>query len=225
MPPTPYVPPNVLPASAQKIAPLLKRRWVRELILFLPTLTRKRFSNKTEDYGVFQPSRISHLGQVAIYVQDLERSRRWYERLAALRHSRTCEPEPHPFKPDWKIRCCYLSAAGHEECLVLVEDYDPKGKISVPSGMSFFHFAMEIEGNSLEDVFTFTEQAHRSGFMNNYGPVRHNSDPPHGDGETGGNVASYFYDPDYHNVEFCGAMDTIENYRARYGECKGSERQ
>ena len=33
-------------------------------------------------------------------------------------------------------------------------------------------------------------------------------------GETGGNVkrASYFYDPDYHNVEFCAAMDTIDNY-------------
>jgi len=25
-------------------------------------------------------------------------------------------------------------------------------------------------------------------------------------------------------VEFCGAMDTIENYRARYGETKGSAR-
>ena len=61
-------------------------------------------------------------------------------------------------------------------------------------------------------------------FHNNYGPVRHNSEPPHGDGETGGNVASYFYDPDYHNVEFCGAMDTIENYRVRYGDTKGSER-
>ncbi|MFN8278198.1 MAG: hypothetical protein U0T84_12005 [Chitinophagales bacterium] len=33
--------------------------------------------------------------------------------------------------------------------------------------------------------------------------------------ETGGNVAVYFYDPDYNNVEFCGAMDTIENYFAR----------
>jgi len=25
-------------------------------------------------------------------------------------------------------------------------------------------------------------------------------------------------------VEFCGAMDTIENYRARYGDQRGSER-
>jgi len=43
-------------------------------------------------------------------------------------------------------------------------------------------------------------------------------------GVTGGNVACYFYDPDYHNVEFCGAMDTIDNYRARYGNKKGFDR-
>ena len=54
--------------------------------------------------------------------------------------------------------------------------------------------------------------------------MRHNGEPPLGDGETGGNVACYFYDPDYNNVEFCGAMDTIENYRARYGAAKGSAR-
>jgi hypothetical protein len=42
--------------------------------------------------------------------------------------------------------------------------------------------------------------------------VRH-GEPPLGDAKPGGNVACYFYDPDY-NVEFCGAMDTIENYPA-----------
>ena len=213
MTPKSYVPPNVMPVLAQWMAPLLKRRWVRELILLVPTITRKRFSNKTEDYGVFKPSRVSHFDQLAIYVQDIERSRRWYEQLGGLRHSRTCEPEPHPFKPGWKIRCCHLSASEHDECLVLVEEYDPSGKISVPSGMSFFHFAMELEGNTLEDVFLFAEQARREGFQKHYGPVRHNSNPPHGEGETGGNVAAYFYDPDYHNVEFFAAMDTIENYR------------
>jgi catechol 2,3-dioxygenase-like lactoylglutathione lyase family enzyme len=225
MSPKPYVPPNVLPPLARLMAPLLKRKWVRELILLVPTLTGKRFSNKTEDYGVFQPSRISHLGQVSIYVQDIERSRQWYERLAGLRHSRTCEPEPHPNKAGWTIRCCYLSAARYEECLVLVEENDPHGTRSVPSGMSFFHFALELEGNTPEDVFLHTERARSEGFYNNYGPVRHNSEPPHGDGETGGNVASYFYDLDYHNVEFCAAMDTIDNYRARYGDATGSQRQ
>src|ERR1700730_8227424 len=167
---TSYVPPNVLPALAQKMGPLLKRKWMRELILLLPTLTGKRFSNKTDDYGVFQPSRMAHLEQLSIYVQDIERSRRWYEKLAGLHHSRTCEPEPHPFKPGWKIRCCYLSAAQHEECLVLVEEYDPYGRRTLPSGMSFFHFALELEGNALQDVFAHTEQERREGSANNNAP-------------------------------------------------------
>lgn len=219
-----HVPPNVLPPFVQKFAPLLRRKWFRELVLTPPTLTGHRFSNKTEDYGVFKPSWIAHIGQVSIYVQDIARSRRWYERLAGLRHSRTCEEEAHPFKEGWRIRCCYMSAGEHDECLVLVEERDPEGKVTVPSGMSFFHTAFELEGNRLEDVIAFAEQAKQAGFVPNYGPVRHNGEPPLGDGETGGNVACYFYDPDYNNVEFCAAMDTIENYRARDGNAKGSSR-
>ena len=105
-----HVPPNVLPPFVQKFAPLLRRKWFRELVLTPPTLTGHRFSNKTEDYGVFKPSRIAHIGRVSIYVQDIARSRRWYERLAGLRHSRTSEEEAHPFKEGWRIRCCYMSA-------------------------------------------------------------------------------------------------------------------
>ncbi len=224
MTPVSYVPPNVLPLLLQKFAPLLKRKWFRALVLAPPTLTGRRFSNKTEDYGVFKPSRIARIAQVSIFVQDIARARQWYETLGGLRHSRTGEEEPHPFKEGWRIRCCYMSAAEHEECLVLVEERDSAGKVGVPSGMSFFHTAFELQGNHLEDVLAFAAQAKQAGFRPNYGPVRHNGEPPLGDGETGGNVACYFYDPDYNNVEFCGAMDTIENYRARYGDTKGSSR-
>jgi catechol 2,3-dioxygenase-like lactoylglutathione lyase family enzyme len=121
---------------------------------------------------------------------------------------------------------CRLAAqpAQHEECLVLVEERDPDGSVTVPSGMSFFHTAFELQGNRLEDTLAFAAQAKQAGFIPNYGPVRHNGESPLGDGETGGNVACYFYDPDYNNVEFCAAMDTIENYRARYGNAKGSSR-
>ena len=55
-----YVPPNALPPLLQKFAPLLKRKWFREFVLLPPTMTRRRFSNKTEDYGVFKPSQIDH---------------------------------------------------------------------------------------------------------------------------------------------------------------------
>jgi catechol 2,3-dioxygenase-like lactoylglutathione lyase family enzyme len=204
-----YIPPNVLPPLLQRFAGLLKRKWFRELVLAPPTITRRRFSNKTEDYGVFQPSLVQSIGQLSIYVQDIGRSRSWYESLAGLRHSRTCEEEPHPYKPGWRIRCCNMSAPEHEECLVLIEERDRDGKLTIPSGMSFFHMAFELQGNRLEDVMAFADQANRAGFSRNYGPVRHNGEPPLGDGETGGNVACYFYDPDYNNVEFCGAMDTI----------------
>ena len=164
---TPYVPPNVIPPPLQRLAPLLKRKWFRELVLLPPTLSRRRFSNKTEDYGVFKPSRIASIGQLSIYVQDIQRSRRWYERLGGLHHSRTCEQEPHPFKPSWTIRCCYMSAAEHDECLVLIEERDPDGKITVPSGMSFFHTAFELEGNRLEDCSALLSSRRRRAF----GPI------------------------------------------------------
>lgn len=222
--PVAYVPPNVLPPFLQRFAGLLQKKWFRELVLLPPTVTRRRFSNKTEDYGVFAPSLVEHIGQVSVFVQDIARSRQWYETLAGLRHSRTAEPEPHPGREGFTLRCCYMSAAAHDECLVLIEQRDPHGDIVVPTGLSFFHLAFELEGNHLEDVLAFAAWAKTAGFRANYGPARHNSEPPIGDGETGGNVACYFYDPDYNNIEFCGAMDTIENYRARYGETKGPAR-
>ncbi|MEO0899879.1 MAG: VOC family protein [Bacteroidota bacterium] len=210
-----YKPPNVFPLAKQRMAFLMQKKWVRKLMLLPSTLSGKRFSNKTEDYGVFQPSLISHLEQISIYVRDIKKSRQWYEDLAGMIHSRTSNLEPHPFKPDYLIRCCYMSCVDHEECLVLIEEYNEKGEISIPSGMSFFHFALEVKGNSMEDVLAFEREARRKGYLPNYGTVQHNDDPPLGDGESGGNVAVYFYDPDWNNVEFCGAMDTIENYKQR----------
>ncbi len=84
MTPVSYVPPNVLPPLLQKFAPLLKRKWFRALVLAPPTLTGRRFSNKTEDYGVFKPSRIARIAQVSIFVQDIARARH------GMRHSAAC---------------------------------------------------------------------------------------------------------------------------------------
>ncbi len=208
-----FIPPNVLSPFKQKMSFLLRNKWIRTLILLPSTITGKRFSNKTEDYGVFKPSLISHLDQLSIYVKSIEKSRHWYENLAGMTTSRISDREPHPFKNGYTIRCCYMSGADHPECLVLVEEQDEQGKISVPSGMSFFHFALEVSGNRVQDVLNFEKQAREKGYIPNYGTVTHNNNPPMGDGETGGNTAVYFYDPDYNNVEFCGAMDTIEDYR------------
>lgn len=210
-----YLPPNVLPRPLQIISPILKKRWVRQLILLPSTLSGKRFSNKTEDYGVFKPSLITHLDQMSIYVRDIPTSRNWYEAVAGMSHSRTCAPEPHPYKADCTIKCCYMTAKDHDECLVLVEMRDAKGDIIIPSAMSFFHLAFEVAGNRMEDVVRFAESARKKGYRSSYGVVTHSDVPPNGDGESGGNTAVYFYDPNYHLVEFCGTMDTIENYKAR----------
>ncbi len=218
------IPPNVLSRLKQRLSPLMTRKWMREIILLWPTLTGRRFSNKAEDYGVFRNSSVRHLGQVSIYVRSIDRSRAWYERTAGLRHSRTCLPEPHPLRPGWTLRACYMDARDHRECLALLEERDPQGRLSTPTAMSFFHTAFELAGNDTAAVLAFADQRRAAGQTLNYGPARHNSEPPLGDGETGGNVACYLYDPDWNNVEFCGAMDTVENYRARYGDRKGHQR-
>lgn len=210
-----YIPPNVLSPFKQRISFLMRQKWIRELVLLPSTISGKRFSNKTADYGVFKPSLISHLDQLSIYVQSIEKSRQWYENLVGMTFSRLAETEPHPFKKDYTVRCCYMSCDDHPECLVLVEERNEKGKITIPSGMSFFHFALEVNGNRFEDVKNFEKQARAKGYKPNYGTVTHNDNPPMGDGETGGNTAVYFYDPDWNNVEFCGTMDTIENYLER----------
>ncbi|MCA0234557.1 MAG: VOC family protein [Bacteroidetes bacterium] len=210
-----YIPPNVLPRTLQLISPVLKNKWVRNLILLPSTLSGKRFSNKTADYGVFQPSRVSHLDQLSIYVKDIATSRKWYEAIAGMTHSRTCEAEAHPYRAGFTIKCCYMNAKAHDECLVLVELRNEQGEIITPSAMSFHHFALEIDGNQFQDVVNFATAARKKGFVSSYGVVTHNDIPPNGDGETGGNTAVYFYDPDYHLIEFCGTMDTIENYKER----------
>jgi catechol 2,3-dioxygenase-like lactoylglutathione lyase family enzyme len=215
------------PDMSQK-AQMMKKKWFRQLVLLIPTITGKRSSNKTEDYGVFQPSKLSHLDQLSMYVTDIQRSRKWYETVAGMTHSRTCDPEPHPTNLNRTIKCCYMSAKSHDECLVLIEQYDTEGVLIKPTCHGFFHTAFELEGSEFI-ALDFDAQvrpileAHNYSHVN-YGVVRHNAMPPHGDGETGGNTACYIYDDDFHNIEFFSGMDTVENYKERYGDKKGAQR-
>ncbi|MEM9724320.1 MAG: VOC family protein [Pseudomonadota bacterium] len=217
-------PPHAMSPLMWRFGGLMKQRWFRSLVLLGPTLSGKRASNKAEDYGVFKPSLVSHTEQLAIYVSDIAVSRDFYERLLGLEHSRTTAAEPHPTQEGWSVVCCYLSAEDHPECIVLIEQSDASGARVPPTGGSFFHFALMVKGDSLAAVEAFAKSARKDGFRTNYGVAKHNSEPPLGDGESGGNVACYFYDPDWNNIEVFGEMDTIDNYRERYGDRKGSER-
>ncbi len=204
--------------SANKGAWLFKKRWFRELLLLPVTLSGKRRYNKTEDYGVFRENTciLSHLEQCSYYVTDIKESRAWFEQMGFI-HARTCEPEPHPDHNGHTLTCCYMSAQQHEECLVLMEHRDASGKIIEPTIKDAMHVAYELSGNRLQDTFLFKEEMNAKGVIPYYGPAKHNNSKPYGDGESGGNVAIYFYSPDYHHIEFCADMDTVNNYEGRYG--------
>jgi catechol 2,3-dioxygenase-like lactoylglutathione lyase family enzyme len=204
-----------------RISPLLKLKVVRELILLIPTLSGRRTSNKTEDYGVFKPSRLSHLERVMIYVSDLQRSREWYERVIGATCTGQSGPLPHPTMPGQTIRTITLSLPAQQGSIVLIQRYEANGKVVPVSNNSHFHYALEMPQGRTS--FEMAARLRASGARIVYGPVKHNSEPG-GDGESGGNVAVYTYDPDGHYIEFFYDMDTIENYRQRYGDRKGSER-
>lgn len=203
------------------LSPLLKLKIFRELVLFAPTLGGQRTSNKTEDYGVFKPSRLSHIERVMIYVTDLQRSREWYERVVGATFAGEAGPLPHPFLTGQTLRTLTLALPEQSGALVLIQRREVNGKIVPVSTNSHFHFAFEFPKGRTS--FEFAAHLRQHGERIVYGPVKHNSEPG-GDGESGGNVAVYTYDPDGHYLEFFYDMDTIENYRARYGGRKGSDR-
>ncbi|GAB4207080.1 MAG: hypothetical protein OHK0022_34870 [Roseiflexaceae bacterium] len=204
-----------------RISPALKLKLVRELILLVPTLSGRRTSNKTEDYGVFKPSRLSHLERVMIYVSDLQRSREWYERVIGATCVEQSGPLPHPTMPGQTIRTITLSLPEQQGSIVLIQRVEANGMVVPVSNNSHFHYALELpQGRT---AFEMAARLREMGERIVYGPVKHNSEPG-GDGESGGNIAVYTYDPDGHYIEFFYAMDTIENYRQRYGDRKGSER-
>jgi catechol 2,3-dioxygenase-like lactoylglutathione lyase family enzyme len=194
------------------VSPILKLKPVRELILLGPTLSGRRSSNKTQDYGVFEDSRASGLESVSIYVTDLERSRAWYERVLAARHVETIENLPSPYQPGLTLTCCVLDLSQQKRGLVLIQRIESSGRVAPVSTDGFFHIAFEMGAG--HTAFDMAERLRAIGVEIAYGPVTHNS-RPWGDGESGGNTAVYAYDPDGHYLEFFHGMDTKENYRER----------
>lgn len=201
------------------ISPIFKSKLVRELILLPNTLNGSKQSNKTEDYSVFKTSIVSHIESIAIYVTDLEVSVPWYLEKLGFSLEGITEPSKRKGFPGQTIRCAYLNAKNQKNALVLVERTEQNGKKIPPSTNGFFHIAFEIEAGRTS--YEFTQRLKEKGVFVSYGPVKHNRD---GDGESGGNVAVYCLDPDNHYLEFFYDMDTIENYKNRYGDLKGSDR-
>lgn len=211
-------PAHAIPEGFHPISRIFKKRWFRELLLLPHTLSGKRNYNKTADYGVFRDNDclLSHMEESSYIVTDIQETRKWFEDMG-FTHSRTCAPEPHPNHEGHTITCCYMDAKSHKDCVVIMEHRDKQGNIVVPSIKDVFHAAYELTGNKLPDTFKYVKEMKTNGIKPYYGPAKHNNSKPHGDGESGGNVAAYYYTPDYHHVEFCTEMDTVDNYSGRYG--------
>ncbi len=204
-----------------RMSPLLKLKLFRRLVLLPVTLRGQRTSNKTEDYGVFKASRLSHLERVMIYVTDLQRSRAWYERVIGATCTARSGPLPHPTMPGQTICTLTLDLAEQRGSIVLIQRMEVNEKIAPVSSNSHFHYALELPRG--RTAFEMSARFIALGQRIVYGPIEHGSGPG-GDGESGGNVAVYTYDPDGHYIEFFQDMDTTGNYRQRYGQRKGSER-
>ena len=187
------------------ISPLLKSKSVRELILLYSTLSGKRGINKTEEYPVTNPSLISHIERVAIYVSDLEHSISWYvEKLGFTLESITEQMKVEAL-PNQTIRCALLNTKNQRNALVLVERKDANGKKIRPSTNGYFHLAFELEEHRTS--YEFAQRLREKNVFISYGPVKHSHD---GDGEIGGNIAVYCFDPDHHYLEFFFDMDHFE---------------
>jgi len=212
------MPKHASPEKMAKVAPIIKRKWVRELVLLPATISGKRSYNKTEDYGVFKDSKclVSNMEQMTFFVTSIEKTKAWLTAMGFM-HCRTNQEESHPFIEGHTLKCAYFSLKHHNECVVIMEHRNRAQQLIAPTIQDAFHAAFELEGNRLEDTFTFWEQNKQLKIQHYYGPVKHNNSKPHGDGESGGNVAVYYYTPDYHHMEFCADMDCVDNYEGRYG--------
>ena len=191
------------------LSPLVKKTWIRDLVLLPESISGKREPNEDGDYRKFKPSWLNSIEQSALYVSDIKKSREFYEKVASFKHNRTCPIEASPFNEGGAFTCCYMDSKYQKDSLVLIERRDGYGKIITPKRKQIFHIAFELADD--KRAFDFAKQLKKEGHKISYGPAIHSDDPKHGDGETGGNHVLYVYDPDYHYLEFFSDMNTVEN--------------
>ncbi|HVY16877.1 MAG TPA: VOC family protein [Rhodopila sp.] len=129
--------------------------------------------------------RVSHILETSLYVEDLERSRLFYERLFGF----------PPFFED--ERMCALEVPGGQVLLLFrhgmtdqpapIEAFGPNGFIPPHHGRGALHLAFAIPSQELE---RWTMHLERSGV-----PIESRVRWPRG------SVSLYFRDPDGHSLE------------------------
>ena len=199
--------PYHMSAAQRLISPLMKRPFVRTLILLPEIVTGRRISNKPEDYGAFRPAPVAAIERVAICVSDLSRSMRWYARVPQFRLAGLRRALPDPSDPTASLDLAYFDIGTQREALVLVRRTASDGTVKAPTLKGFFHVAFEMSAGTT--AFEFADRMKALGTRVEYGPVAHHSGPG-GDGESGGNKAVYVADPDGNWLEFFHGMDSID---------------
>ncbi|MEW6777742.1 MAG: VOC family protein [Bdellovibrionota bacterium] len=156
---------------------------------------------------------MKRLAHVAVFVSDIDRSRKFYEEVLGLRHSETHPPEDHFMNKAMGHTLCFLSCGNVHHDIVLVQQKDPKTGGAVPvGGHQLAHYAFELGPDESPEAFAKRLRDKKIPIL--YGPILH--DPgPGGDGSWGGNRSVYFRDPDGHVVEVYSGMDTFVENRAR----------
>lgn len=195
---------------------LLKYRWFREFIVKVSSAPDglKYRSSIPSDVADGKKALVRGTKNASLFVTDIDRSRKFFETAAGLKHLKTGEPIDHPYEPDRRVQVCALGF-GETPDLLLVRQTDAEGSVIPVTDNGLHHIAFWIESSTHID--DFARELKRKGVTISYGPVKHYPGPG-GDGGWGGNRAVYVHDPDGHFVEFHNEMDP---YGTQY-ELRGS---
>lgn len=125
---------------------------------------------------------MKRLGHVAIYVKNIEVSRRFYEETVGLKHSETRGGSDHDGLKGLGATLCFMSCGNLHHDFVLVEQADNEGNPVEIGGYSLMHLAFELDdGRSIEE---FAKHLTEKDVEIAMGPVVHDRDP-YGDGTWG----------------------------------------
>lgn len=188
-----------------RVTRMLRYKWFRELLMATSSAPKgaKYSDSVPSDRADGRKAIVGGVKNASLYVTDIDRSREFFEKAAGLKHLKTGEAVPHPYKPGCKVQVCALGFGATPD-LMLARQTDEMGKVIPVADNGLHHIAIWIESST--NINDFAKELVRKGFQLSYGPVKHYPGPG-GDGGWGGNRAVYVHDPDGHFIEFCNEMD------------------
>lgn len=200
-----------------QITKLMKYRWFREFLMSRSSAPEgvRYCDSIPSDVKDGRNALVSGTKNAALFVTDIERSRKFFETCVGIKHLKTGEPVDHPYVEGRKVQVCALGF-GDTPDLMLVRQTDASGTAIPVTDNGLHHVAFWIESTTF--INDFAKELKRKGIALSYGPVKHYPGTG-GDGGWGGNRAVYVNDPDGHFIEFSNEMD---DYGTQY-EIRGRD--